>query len=109
MSASYLRNNNFESVHSSQLHPPRRATAIPPATVSSPVPQPIITDVAQLENYDPAITNRVAAALLGMEPGTLKKMRRRQQGPDYFKTESGAVRYLLSAVLDYRARRTVKH
>ena len=90
MSTNYLSDNNFESLHSNQLQPQK-------------------VTVAEFENNDPALTESVAAALLGIAAGTLRKMRSRKQGPDYFRTETGTVRYLLSAVLAYRARRTVKH
>ena len=107
MSTSYLSNNNFESLHSNQLQP---KSARP--SVNSAVPAPgdrVLTDIAQLENADPPMNTHAAAALLGMSYSTVKKMRQRKQGPDYYKTESGAVRYLLSAGLAYRAKRTVKH
>src|SRR3954463_10207428 len=100
MSPSYMQRNNFESMHSSQLQPQHREDPRPSAS-----PESVVTDVAQLANYDPVLTNRVAATLLGIVPDTLEKMRQRKQGPDYFKTESGAIRYVLSDVLDYRAKR----
>ncbi len=107
MSTSYLSNDNFESLHSNQLQPkPARPSA---STPSGSAIQLLITDIARLENADPAMNTRATAALLGMSYSTVKKMRQRKQGPDYYKTESGAVRYLLSAVLAYRATRTVKH
>jgi predicted DNA-binding transcriptional regulator AlpA len=108
MSTSYLSNNNYESLHSDEL---QRQHAAEQATSVSRAPQPtkVITDVAQLENNDPALTSRVAAAVLGIAPGTFSKMRQRKQGPNYYKTETGTIRYLLSEVLAYRARRTVKH
>src|SRR4051794_28871424 len=103
MSTNYLSNYNFESLNSDQLQP-RKDTGAKLKTTVPPPPGPpkVITDVAELENNDPALTESVAAALLGMARGTLKKMRSRKQGPDYFRTETGSVHYLLSAVLDYR-------
>lgn len=72
-------------------------------------PHRVITRVEDLENLDPVLTTKVAAALLGLSISNLKKLRQRKQGPEYFRTEGGSVRYLLSAVLQYRASRTVHH
>ena len=68
-----------------------------------------VTSAEDLANHNPALTTRVAASLLGMSISNLKKMRQRKQGPDYFRTETGSIRYMLSAVLRYRLNRTIRH
>jgi hypothetical protein len=55
-----------------------------------------------------AIDARAVAELLGLSVITLQQMRRRGDGPAWFRTARGrAVRYRLGDVLEYRAARTV--
>jgi predicted DNA-binding transcriptional regulator AlpA len=55
-----------------------------------------------------SIDARAVSELLGLSVITLQQMRRRGDGPAWFKTARGrAVRYRLADVLAYRAARTV--
>jgi hypothetical protein len=50
-----------------------------------------------------------AGVILGLSPETLKKWRQRNTGPDYIQYgHAGPVRYELNALMEFRARNTVK-
>jgi hypothetical protein len=57
---------------------------------------------------DPALTTKQAAPILNESFETLKKWRQKGVGPAYIRYESGAIRYRLSALMQYLNERTVK-
>ena len=110
MATGYLENNNFESLHSSQLQHQKGDPAIlkraEPIHVRG---HRAIDNVSELPNFDPPLTSRAAAAVLGLSYSNFKKMRARGEGPTYYKTERGTIRYLLSWVKEYQVKRTIVH
>ena len=110
MSTDYLQHNNFESLHSSELLTPKRG----PSVLKRVEPIHVrghraIDDVSKLSNFDPPLTSRAAAALLGLSYSNFRKMRTRSEGPSYYKTERGTIRYLLSWVKEYQEKRKITH
>jgi hypothetical protein len=68
-------------------------------------------DQPPLSAFDdnPVFDEISAGVILGISPETLKKWRQRHHGPDYIQYgRNGTVRYALNALMEFRARNTVK-
>ena len=69
-----------------------------------PIARPPQPPKLEVPPGDPLLTTREAAVLLRVSVEGLKKWRQRGIGPAFIKYDSGAVRYQLSVVLQYRTK-----
>lgn len=52
----------------------------------------------------PPLTTKEAAAMLGIQPGTLEQLRKRKKGPPFLKAPGIGIRYLRQDLVAYLAR-----
>lgn len=93
---------------------PQGSTTVPTSgTPNGPKSRPEATPSEQPITLQPlpldlSLTTRQAAQYLNVSVETLKKWRQRGRGPSYVRYEGGAIRYPLSALVQYLNERTVK-
>ncbi len=69
---------------------------VPPALLTNPALEPAL-DIL----FDVLLTTKEVARRLRLTPCYMRLLRMKGLGPEFLKTDSGAVRYRMSAVLRY--------
>lgn len=104
--------NPSKSVQSQQPQPPASAPSTLPPEIT-PVPEGLRTlepeEAQSVTIEDPVFNTGDAAEILGVTADRLEKWRQRGKGPDFIQREKyGQVRYELSALNVFKARRRIR-